>query len=46
MKAFARLTSLVFMIIGVLVVIIGAYIMMSGFFSQRPENTKAPFRGP
>lgn len=42
MKAFARLTSIIFMILGVLVVMIGVYIMVSGFFSQRPETPVIP----
>jgi hypothetical protein len=42
MKVFARFTALVFMVFGVLIVLIGVYIMVSGYFSQQAATPVVP----
>jgi hypothetical protein len=42
MKAFARMISVVFMIIGLIIILIGVSMAVSGIFSLKPETPVAP----
>ena len=42
MKAFARLTSIIFIALGVLIILIGAYFAISGFFAAKDTASAVP----